>query len=102
MRNTKQSIYVHIILVLAETKGGYLVGNIVIPNQLFQPVDHGSPTDTATKDFLLRISLVPAYLEPDANPFNIHPLLLYMNSRQNRKNRQSKVFQNTPLPCIYE
>ena len=70
-----------------ETKGGYLQGKITLPKLAID-----NPNDSNNKrNYFLRISLGPANIDPASNPLHIHPLLLYMNTRQNRKNRQSKV-----------
>ena len=42
-------------------------------------------------NYFLRISLGPADIDPASNPLHIHPLLLYLNTRQTRKKRQFKV-----------
>ena len=83
--------YVFIILFVfafLETKGGYLQGKIILPKLI-----GNDPKDGNNKqNYFLRISLGPADIDPASNPLHIHPLLLYLNTRQNRKKRQSKVY----------
>ena len=70
-----------------ETKGGYLQGKLYLPRHLSE-----NKNETSTKrNYFLRLSLGPATPDPESNAFHIHPLLLYLNTRQNRRNRQSKV-----------
>ena len=73
----------------AETKGGYLQGKIYLPREKLQGGD--GPSSRKCSNYFLRVSLGPANIEPELNPFHIHPLLLYLNTRQNRRKRQSKV-----------
>ena len=70
-----------------ETKGGYLQGKITLPKLTIDNPKHGNNK----RNYFLRISLGPADIDPASNPLHIYPLLLYLNTRQNRKNRQSKV-----------
>ena len=72
-----------------ETKGGYLQGKIYLPREKLQ--DGDGPSSRKCSNYFLRVSLGPANIEPELNPFHIHPLLLYLNTRQNRRKRQSKV-----------
>ena len=72
-----------------ETKGGYLQGKIYLPREKLQ--DGDGPNSRKCSNYFLRVSLGPANIEPELNPFHIHPLLLYLNTRQNRRKRQSKV-----------
>ena len=72
-----------------ETKGGYLQGKIYLPRE--KPQDGDGTASRKCSNYFLRVSLGPANIEPELNPFHIHPLLLYLNTRQNRRKRQSKV-----------
>ena len=77
------------IFAILETKGGYLQGKITLPKLT---IDDPTETNINNKrNYFLRISLGPADIDPASNPLHIHPLLLYLNTRQNRKKRQSKV-----------
>ena len=58
----------HSFLLLA---GGYLKGEIRVPK--------------ASQNQFLRLSLVPAQPDPASNPLNLHPHLLYINTRKDVK-----------------
>ena len=74
--DSETHLFRHASEITRETKGGYLKGKISIPM-----------TD---KPCYLRLSLVPA--ERDAkNEFDLHPNLLHINLRQNKKNRRIEV-----------
>ena len=79
-------LFRHASEITKETKGGYLQGKIYLPRRATE-----SKTDPGhSRNYFLRLSLVPAQIDPDNNPCNIHPLLLYLNTRQNRRKRQSQ------------
>lgn len=66
-------LFRHASEITRETKGGYLKGKIIVPK--------------STKPFYLRLSLVPAEPDLQHNSFHLHPNLLHINLRQNKKNR---------------
>ena len=70
-------LFRHASEITKETKGGYLKGQIIIPN--------------SSKPCYLRLSLVPSEPDLQNNPFHLHPNLLHLNLRQNKKNRNLKV-----------
>ena len=70
-------LFRHASEITRETKGGYLKGKIIVPK---------SP-----KPFYLRLSLVPAEPDLQSNAFHLHPNLLHINLRQNKKNRNLEV-----------
>ena len=70
-------LFRHASEITRETKGGYLKGKIIIPK--------------STKPCYLRLSLVPAEPDIQTNAFHLHPNLLHINLRQNKKNRNLEV-----------
>jgi len=70
-------LFRHASEITKETKGGYLKGQIIIPN--------------SSKPCYLRLSLVPSEPDLQNNPFHLHPNLLHLNLRQNKKNRNLKM-----------
>jgi hypothetical protein len=82
-KGSETHLFRHASEITKETKGGYLNGRILIPE--------------SNKPCYLRISLAPA--EPDQvnNEFNLHPNLLHINMRQNKKNRNLQVL--TKVEC---
>ena len=74
--DSETHLFRHASEITRETKGGYLKGKISIPM-----------TD---KPCYLRLSLVPA--ERDGfNDKDLHPNMLHINLRQNKKTRQIQV-----------
>ena len=69
-------LFRHASEITRETKGGYLKGKISIPM-----------TD---KPCYVRLSLVPAERDVN-NEFDLHPNLLHINLRQNKKTRRLEV-----------
>ena len=80
-RESEMHLFRHASEIKRETKGGYLKGKIRVPK---------SP-----KPFYLRLSLVPAEPDLQSNAFHLHPNLLHINLRQNKKNRNLEV--STPI-----
>ena len=70
-------LFRHASEITRETKGGYLKGKIIVPK--------------STKPCYLRLSLVPAEPDLQTNAFHLHPNLLHINLRQNKKNRNLEV-----------
>ena len=70
-------LFRHASEITRETKGGYLKGKIIVPK--------------STKPCYLRLSLVPAEPDVQTNAFHLHPNLLHINLRQNKKNRNLEV-----------
>ena len=70
-------LFRHASEITRETKGGYLKGKIIVPK--------------STKPCYLRLSLVPAEPDLQTNAFHLHPDLLHINLRQNKKNRNLEV-----------
>jgi hypothetical protein len=66
-------LFRHASEITRETKGGYLKGKIIVPK--------------TTKPCYLRLSLVPAEPDIHSNEFHLHPNMLHINLRQNKKNR---------------
>ncbi len=66
------------IIFLRETKGGYLHGRIFIP-EVFRNEPLG---------FYLRLSLAPAAVDFNNNPFNLHPNLMHINMKTNKRARK--------------
>ena len=79
-------LFRHASEITKETKGGYLQGKIYLPKR----ISEGKNASSNKCNYFLRLSLGPAQVDPESNPFHIHPLLLYLNTRQNRRKRQSK------------
>ena len=75
--NHYSHLFRHASEITKETKGGYLGGFIRFPK-------------VSTPQFL-RISLAPAQPDATANPLNLHPLLLHMNIRENKRQRQQEI-----------
>ncbi len=73
--NGESHLFRHASEITRETKGGYLQGQIIVPR--------AGPSVAR----FIRISLTPAEIEPDSNPLHIHPNLLHVNMRQNKKAR---------------
>ncbi len=68
-------LFRHASEITRETKGGYLEGRIIIPNNINFPV-------------YLRLSLIPSDANcGKENPFLLHPNLLHINMKLNKKNR---------------
>ena len=76
-------LFRHASEITRETKGGYLKGKIIVPK--------------TSKPCYLRLSLVPAEPDLQSNAFHLHPNLLHINLRQNKKNRNLEVSQNLIL-----
>jgi hypothetical protein len=70
-----------------------LQGKIYLPKQ----ISEANNDNNIKGNYFLRLSLGPAHVEAESNPVHIHPLLLYLNTRQNRRKRQSKVSSATDL-----
>ena len=68
-------LFRHASEITKETKGGYLQGQINLPKAL------------SGKAFYLRLALVPADIDPDGNPFHLHPNLLHVNMRTDKRAR---------------
>ncbi len=64
-----------------ETKGGYLHGRIHLP-KLLRTNPHG---------IYLRISLAPAAIDFNSNPFNLQPNLMHINMKTNKRTRTLSV-----------
>jgi len=77
----------HASEITRETKGGYLEGNIVIPASVKFPV-------------YLRLSLIPSDVEVKENPLFLHPNLLHINMKLNKKNRKLNVSILTPVGVV--
>jgi hypothetical protein len=71
-------LFRHASEITRETKGGYLEGKIVIPESLNFPV-------------YLRLSLIPSDAVCEENPLLLHPNLLHINMKLNKKNRKLNV-----------
>lgn len=71
-------LFRHASEITRETKGGYLEGKIRFP---------------ATQNFpvYLRLSLIPTNIDAKENPLFIHPNLLHINMKLNKKNRKLNV-----------
>jgi hypothetical protein len=74
-------LFRHASEITRETKGGYLEGKIVIPESLNFPV-------------YLRLSLIPSDAVCEENPLLLHPNLLHINMKLNKKNRKLNVSSN--------
>ena len=74
---SESHLFRHASEITKETKGGYLKGQIIIPS--------------SSKPCYLRLSLVPSEPDLQNNPFHLHPNLLHLNLRQNKKSRNLKV-----------
>jgi hypothetical protein len=77
----------HASEITRETKGGYLEGNIVIPASVKFPV-------------YLRLSLIPSDVEVKENPLFLHPNLLHINMKLNKKNRKLNVSILKPVGVV--
>ena len=88
--NNLAHLFRHASEITKETKGGYLNGLVSIPK--------------VSKPQLLRVSLVPAITDPELNPLHLHPLLLHVNIRGNKKERQlqMKVYIAFLSPSFFE
>ena len=73
-------LFRHASEITRETKGGYLKGKIIVPK--------------TAKPCYLRLSLVPAEQDLRSNEFHLHPNLLHINLRQNKKNRNLQVSES--------
>jgi hypothetical protein len=73
-------LFRHASEITRETKGGYLLGRIALPEVL-----------TRGGSAYLRICLAPSEVDEDNNAFHLHPNLLHINMRTNKKARKVPV-----------
>lgn len=76
--DSQNHLFRHASEITKETKGGYLNGHIYIPPKY------------KSRPIFLRSSLVPMTTELSDNSFHLHPNLLHINMRQNKKMRKIK------------
>ncbi len=70
-------LFRHVSEIAVESKGGYLQGSIRLP--------------TTPRPLFLRLSLVPANIDAERNLFHLHPNLLHINTRINKRLRKPQV-----------
>ncbi|TRY80748.1 hypothetical protein TCAL_09939 [Tigriopus californicus] len=75
--SSRSHLFRHASEITRETKGGYLQGRLYIPE--------------TNRPAYMRLSLVPADVAVDMNPFHLHPNLLHINMRTNKKKRNIQV-----------
>ena len=73
-------LFRHASEITRETKGGYLMGRIKVPEFLAKG---GSG--------YIRLCLAPSEVDEENNAFHLHPNLLHINMRTNKKTRKVPV-----------
>ena len=73
-------LFRHASEITRETKGGYLMGRIRVPEHLARG---GSG--------YVRLCLAPSEVDEENNAFHLHPNLLHINMRTNKKTRKVPV-----------
>ena len=76
-------LFRHASEITRETKGGYLHGKIELPEVYRRP----------GQAVYLRISLAPAAIDFNNNPLNLHPNLMHINMKTNKRARKLVVRQ---------
>eukprot|EP00095_Tigriopus_kingsejongensis_P011831 maker-scaffold412_size179788-snap-gene-0.19 protein:Tk11831 transcript:maker-scaffold412_size179788-snap-gene-0.19-mRNA-1 annotation:"reverse transcriptase-like protein" len=71
--SSRSHLFRHASEITRETKGGYLQGRLYIPE--------------VNRPAYMRLSLVPAEICTEHNPFHLHPNLLHINMKTNKKKR---------------
>ena len=77
-------LFRHASEITRETKGGYLMGRIRVPEHLARG---GSG--------YVRLCLAPSEVDEENNAFHLHPNLLHINMRTNKKTRKVPVSSET-------
>ena len=77
-------LFRHASEITRETKGGYLMGRIRVPEHLARG---GSG--------YVRLCLAPSEVDEENNAFHLHPNLLHINMRTNKKTRKVPVSRST-------